>query len=170
MQQLDIPVLGMNRLRKFKYNTNVPKLELTAGKGIDWFDLTIRVSYGDQVVPIHELRKAILGRQDFILLADGSLGMLPKEWIQQYGLLMKMGQVKEGALKLPQVHWSLLEEVRQGMEVDVSGGVSGDLRQELELKKQKLLGIGEIKDLVLPAGIQAQLRDYQLAGYQWMCL
>jgi len=85
MQQLDIPVLGMNRLRKFKYNTNVPKLELTAGKGIDWFDLTIRVSYGDQVVPLHELRKAILGRQDFILLADGSLGMLPKEWIQQYG-------------------------------------------------------------------------------------
>jgi len=161
MMQLDIPVLGMNKLRKFKYNTNVPKLELTAGKGIDWFDLTIRVTYGDQVVPLHELRKAILGRQDFILLADGSLGMLPKEWIQQYGLLMKMGQMKEGTLKLPQVHWGLLEG---------NLSVEDGLRQELELKKQRLLGIGDVKERVLPAGIQARLRDYQQAGFFWMCL
>ncbi|MBN9385082.1 MAG: DEAD/DEAH box helicase [Chitinophagaceae bacterium] len=164
MQQLDIPVLGMNKLRKFKYNTNVPKLELTAGKSIDWFDLTIRVSYGDQVVPLHELRKAILGRQDFILLADGSLGMLPKEWIEQYSLLLKMGQVKEGVLKLAKAHWGLVEE-------NLSGGTVEDgLRQELELKKQRLLGIGEVKERAVPAGIQARLRDYQQAGFQWMCL
>jgi superfamily II DNA or RNA helicase len=166
MLQLDIPVLGMNKLRKFKYNTNVPKLEMMAGKGIDWFDLTIRVSYGDQVVPLHELRKAILGRQDFILLGDGSLGVLPKEWIQQYGLLMRMGQVKEGMLKLPEVHWSLLEEAGSVL----SGDASADLQKELELKKQRLLGIGEVKEREVPAGIQARLRDYQLGGFQWMCL
>ena len=166
MLQLDIPVLGMNKLRKFKYNTNVPRLELIAGKGIDWFDLTIRVSYGDQVVPLHELRKAILGRQDFILLGDGSLGMLPKEWIQQYGLLMKMGQMKDGQLKLPKVHWGLLEERLSG----VPGSAEDALRAELEVKKQRLLGIGEVKERALPAGIQAHLRDYQQAGFQWMCL
>jgi superfamily II DNA or RNA helicase len=168
MLQLDIPVLGMNKLRKFKYNTNVPKLELIAGKGIDWFDLTIRVSYGDQVVPLHELRKAILGRQDFILLGDGSLGMLPKEWIQQYGLLMKMGQMKDGLLKLPKVHWGLLEERLSAS--DPGGAAEDALRVELELKKQRLLGIGEVKDHAVPAGIQARLRDYQQAGFQWMCL
>lgn len=172
MQQLDIPVLGMNKLRKFKYNTNVPRLELIAGKGIDWFDLTIRVSYGDQVVPLHELRKAILGRQDFILLGDGSLGMLPKEWIQQYGMLMKMGQVRDGQLKLPKVHWGLLEERLSGdpAAVDGIGSIEDELRAELELKKQRLLGIGEAKDHAVPAAIQARLRDYQQAGFQWMCL
>src|SRR5579871_2938181 len=61
MQEMDIPVLGMNKLRKFKYNTSIPVFEVIAGRGIDWFDLTIRVSYGDQVVPLAELRKAILG-------------------------------------------------------------------------------------------------------------
>ena len=101
MQRMDVPVLGMSKLRKFKYNTNVPQFEIVAGRRkpteeassdrtdisdapesanfqtadtrrtIDWFDLTIRVSYGDLVVPLHELRKAILGRQDFILLSDG---------------------------------------------------------------------------------------------------
>jgi superfamily II DNA or RNA helicase len=168
MLQLDIPVLGMNKLRKFKYNTNVPKLELIAGKGIDWFDLTIRVSYGDQVVPLHELRKAILGRQDFILLADGSLGMLPKEWIQQYGTLMKMGQMKDGLLKLPKVHWGLLEEGLSG----TGGAVTAEdgLRAELERKKQRLLGIGEAREHAVPPGVTARLRDYQQAGFQWLCL
>jgi len=168
MQQMDMPVLGMNKLRKFKYNTNVPKLELTAGKGIDWFDLTITVTYGDQVVPLHDLRKAILGKQEFILLGDGSLGMLPKEWIQQYGMLMKMGQLKDGGLKLPQVHWGLLEE-------GLAGGTTPDamteeLLAELERKKQRLMGIGEVKQRGVPAGIQATLRDYQVAGFHWMCL
>ena len=111
MQELDIPVLGMNRLRKFKYNSHTPQFEITAGRGIDWFDLTIRVSYGEQVVPLQELRKAILGKQDYILLGDGSLGMLPKEWIEKYGLLIRMGQMKEGGLKLPNIHWTLLEGV-----------------------------------------------------------
>jgi superfamily II DNA or RNA helicase len=168
MLQLDIPVLGMNKLRKFKYNTNVPKLELIAGKGIDWFDLTIRVSYGDQVVPLPELRKAILGRQDFILLGDGSLGMLPKDWIQQYGMLMKMGQLKDGVLKLPKVHWGLLEERLSG--TDAAGAAEEGLRAELDRKKQRLLAIGEARHHMVPAGIQARLRDYQQAGFQWMCL
>jgi non-specific serine/threonine protein kinase len=166
MQQMDMPVLGMNKLRKFKYNTNVPKLEMTAGKGIDWFDLTITVTYGDQVVPLHALRKAILGKQDFILLGDGSLGMLPKEWIQQYGMLMKMGQMKDGGLKLPQVHWGLLEE---GLTAGADG-LTNELLEELEKKKQRLMGIEEVRERVVPLGIQATLRDYQVAGYQWMCL
>src|SRR5258708_37906157 len=96
MQEMDVPVLGMNQLRKFKYNTNVPSFEIEAGKGIDWFDLMIRVSYGELVVPLADLRKAILGRQEFILLSDGSLGMLPKEWLEKYSLLLRMGQMRGG--------------------------------------------------------------------------
>jgi len=166
MQELDIAVLGMNGLRKFKYNTNIPVLKIVAGKGIDWFDLSIEVSYAGQVVPLQDLRKAILGRQEYILLGDGSLGILPKDWIEKYSLLMKMGQVKEGGLKLPAVHWSLLEE--QGIGGSGDGGEA--LQKELQEKKERLRGIGEARTWPVPAGVQAQLRDYQMAGFQWLCL
>ncbi|HEX9510970.1 MAG TPA: DEAD/DEAH box helicase [Puia sp.] len=168
MQQLDIPVLGMNRLRKFKYNTYTPQFEIVAGKGIDWFDLTIRVSYGEQVVPLHELRKAILGKQDHILLGDGSLGMLPKEWIEKYGLLMRMGQMKEGELKLPAIHWTLLEELGASSSDGAAG--SGALQKELGEKKERLKTIATAKEWPVPLAVQARLRDYQLGGFQWMCL
>ena len=163
MQAMDIPVLGMNKLRKFKYNTHTPQFEVIAGKGMDWFDLTIRVSYGDLVVPLNELRKAILGKQDYILLADGSLGLLPKEWLDKYTLLLRIGQVKDGGLRLPAVHWSVLAE---------SGGGTVDeaLQQELEEKRQRWRNVGQAQTWPVPRGVQAQLRDYQQGGYQWLCL
>ena len=178
MQQMDVPVLGMNKLRKFKYNTNVPSFEIIAGRSIDWFDLTIRVTYGELVVPLHELRKAILGRQEFILLSDGSLGMLPKEWLDKYALLLKMGQPQEGGMRLPALHWGILAE---------AGGGEG-LQAELEEKKQRWAGLaggagasgGGSTDgdpagsgravWDVPVAVQAQLRDYQVAGFRWMCL
>ncbi|HVS96795.1 MAG TPA: DEAD/DEAH box helicase [Puia sp.] len=172
MQEMDIPVLGMNRLRKFKYNTNPPSLEIVAGRGIDWFDLTIRVSYGGLVVPLHELRKAILGKQDFILLPDGSLGILPKEWIDRYSLLLKMGQVHEGGVRLSAVHWGLMPD---------AGG--GTLQAELEEKRRRWEAFhpgpgGDARSggpqarpsWEVPAAVQATLRDYQVAGFRWMCL
>ena len=161
MQQLDIPVLGMNHLRKFKYNTHVPVFEIVAGRNIDWFDLTIRVSYGELVVPLSDLRKAILGRQDYILLSDGSLGLLPKEWLEKYTMLLKMGQVREGGVQLPAVHWTLLESVSTE---------DGALQQELETKRQRLREVATDRVWPLPEGVRAQLRDYQLGGFQWMCL
>ena len=163
MQEMDIPVLGMNKLRKFKYNTNIPQFEIIAGRSIDWFDLTIRVSYGDLVVPLNELRKAILGKQDYILLADGSLGLLPKEWVDKYTLLLRIGQAHEGGLRLANVHWSVLEE---------SGGAAGDvtLQQELEEKKRRWQEVDRDKTWPVPAAVQARLRDYQLGGFQWLCL
>jgi len=160
MQQMDIPVLGMNRLRKFKYNANVPVFEIVAGRGIDWFDLTIRVSYGDLVVPLRELRKAILGKQDFILLPDGSLGILPKEWIDRYSLLLKMGQMREDGMRLSAVHWGVMAEA----------GGSGTLQAEVEEKRRRWAGYDSEKSWPVPAAVQATLRDYQVAGFRWMCL
>ena len=173
MQDLDIPVLGMNGLRKFRYNTNIPVLKIVAGKGIDWFDLQIEVNYDGQVVPLQELRRAILGRQDYILLGDGSLGVLPRDWIEKYGLLLRMGQVKDGGLKLGAVHWHLLE----GQDLYAPDGTAPDgissgeaLRKELEEKRSRLRSIGESRTFPVPAAVQAQLRDYQRAGFEWMCL
>jgi len=167
MQQLDIPVLGMNKLRKFKYNMHVPVLAIEVGRSIDWFDLTVRVYYGELVVPLQELRKAILGRQDYILLSDGSLGILPKEWLEKYTMLLKMGQVREGGLRLPAVHWTLLDDVAAA---GVTIHDSDALRQELAQKRQRLKEVTTGKTWAVPAGVQARLRDYQLGGFQWMCL
>ncbi|MFT3826985.1 MAG: DEAD/DEAH box helicase [Chitinophagaceae bacterium] len=160
----DVPVYGMQDLKKFKYNKHKPVLKILPGNRIDWFDLTIEVSYGDLVVPLSDLRKAIINKQQYIMLSDGSMGMLPPEWIEKYSLLMQMSQVKDGQLRVSKYNWVVLDEVKEQL-------ADNNMQAELDAKKdlmQQVVGAGS--KYVLPTEVKASLRDYQQAGFQWLCM
>ncbi|MDQ6608261.1 MAG: hypothetical protein M3Y85_00350, partial [Bacteroidota bacterium] len=59
LQENDIVVKGVQDLKRFRYNTHPPKWEMKAGSGIDWFDLQIKISFGEQEVPLKGVRNAI---------------------------------------------------------------------------------------------------------------
>jgi non-specific serine/threonine protein kinase len=163
MQDAGISVFGMQHLKKFRYNPNKPIFEMKAGNGIDWFDLTIEVSYGDLLVPLQELRKAIMNKQNFILLSDGSLGVLPEEWINKYTLLMRMGRIKEGGLQLSKTNWTIIDQLQQQINDNA-------LLLQLQEKRNRLQAIDSAQTFLLPKKIKAVLRHYQQAGFQWLCL
>ncbi|TAG99937.1 MAG: DEAD/DEAH box helicase [Sphingobacteriales bacterium] len=161
LQNKNIPVYGLNDLKKFKYNTNKPVFEMKSSSGIDWFDLQIEVHYGEQTVGLAELKKAILAKQEFILLKDGTLGVLPEEWIKKYSPLLRMGQIKDDNLKVSKLHYTLLDELYNQLD-DTA------IQDELNEKKQNLHRLGDVKEIDLPKKLKATLRDYQIAGYQWI--
>lgn len=163
LRDAGIPVYGMQQLRKFKYNPHAPVIEISTGGRIDWFDITIQVSYGGLLVPLQELRKAIINKQQFILLQDGSLGMLPEEWINKYAILMRLGQVKDGVLLLPATNWTVVDQLQDQFN-DTA------LQARLEDRRARLKNIDTVATYPVPAAINATLRDYQQAGFQWMCL
>lgn len=165
LQQKEIPVYGINELKKFRYNANKPSISIRSGNGIDWFDITIEVSYGDLIVPMQELRKAIISNQEYILLSDGSMGALPQEWIEQYALLMHMAQVKDGQLRLSKFNWTIIDGLHQQLN-------DAALHAQIAEKKLKLEQINKASATAytLPANITATLRNYQQAGFQWLCL
>ena len=67
----NIPVHGMEELKHFRYSKHIPVIHIHFdGKGIDWFDLRIEISYGDQQVSLGDLQKAIINKQSFLLLKD----------------------------------------------------------------------------------------------------
>jgi len=158
----DVPVSGMQELKKFRYNTNKPKWEMKAGSGIDWFDLRIAVSFGDQVVPLKEVRKALLSKQNIVLLGDGTIGVLPEEWLQQYGLILKIGnEQKDGTLRLSKLHYTLIDELHSQISDE-------QVLQEINEKKHKLQNIENVKTVKISSRINAVLRPYQQGGFQWM--
>ena len=163
LQEMDIPLFGMNTLQRFKYNVNSPSLSFNTGSGTDWFDVQMEVNYGEQVLPLAALRKAILNKQQFVLLGDGTLGMLPQEWIDRFSLLLRMGTVKGDHLQVSKLHWTIIDQLHDNITAE-------DILQELALKKTKLKDIENIKKAALPKTIKATLRDYQKAGFQWMQL
>lgn len=157
----NIEIYGQKQLTKFKYNTNKPKLDIKGGSGIDWFDLKIKVSYGEQLVPLKALRQAILNKQDFVQLGDGTMGILPEEWLKKFRSLFQLGSIKnEDNLQVSKWHYTLIDELH--------GAISEqDILQELAIKKAQLSQIEHITDLKMPKNINAKLRPYQLAGFNW---
>jgi SNF2 family DNA or RNA helicase/uncharacterized Zn finger protein len=161
MKNQDIEVLGFNQLTKIKYNPNRAKINVRASSGIDWFDLEITIEFGDQSVSLKDVRKAVFNNQHYVKLGDGTLGMLPTEWLEKYASILKIGKLDGDKLRMSDRQFSLVEEMYQ--EID-----NHDVLRKLYDKKQRLRQFENIKDVALPKGIKAELRDYQKSGFNWL--
>lgn len=161
MKEQNITILGFKDLKKFKYNPNKAVFTIKTGSGIDWFDMQIEVQFGDQFVGIKEIQKAVLKKQNYVELKDGTLGMLPEEWLKKYENILKFGRVKGDDLQISKLHFSLIDEL--GKDID-----NFELEQELFEKKNKLLNFKEMAEIPLPKNIDAKLRDYQVEGFKWL--
>ena len=163
MREREVDLMGFEGLRNLRVNVHKPETTVQVSSGIDWFDATVELKFGDQTVSIIEVKKALAQRQNFVKLGDGSLGLLPEEWLKKYSLLLKMGETKGGKIRLKKYHFSVLDELLSEIDQDA-------LQEELESKKEKLEFIlsNDYSDIAPPDRLQATLRPYQLAGFQWL--
>src|SRR6201999_2446430 len=120
--------------KSLRINEHKPKTRVQVNSGLDWFDASVEIVYGDQAVTINEVKNALSQRQNFVKLGDGSIGLLPEEWLKKYSLLLKMGESKGNSIRLKKYHFSVLDEMLAEINED-------DLQQELEVKKEKLENI-----------------------------
>lgn len=161
MKQADIPVLGVNDLKKFRYNPNRAVVQIRAGSGIDWFDLSMTMQFGDQFASLSDIRKAIVNRQNYVQLSDGTLGLLPEDWLNKYGQVLKVGQVNGDDIRLSKLHFAIIDALSEQID-------NAAVLAEIAEKKHKLLNFKQIKDVQMPPNLNATLRDYQVEGYKWL--
>ena len=161
IKEKDIPVFGFQNLTNLKYNPHRPVMQMRSSSGIDWFDLQIEISFGDQMVSLSSVRKAILNKQHYVQLGDGTLGLLPEEWLQKYASVFRLGNVKEGHIELSKKHFSVIDTLYE--EID-----NVEILREVAEKKRKLLNFTEIPQVTLPKNVKATLRDYQMEGFKWL--
>ena len=163
MKEWNVELFGFEQLKNLRINTNKPRTRISVGSGIDWFETSVELVFGDQAVSINDVKRAIGQKQNFIRLGDGSVGLLPEEWLKKYALLIKMGEEHNGKLRLKKFHFSVLDEMLEDLDEDA-------MLDELEEKKERLAGIidNDFTDLAPPAELRASLRPYQLAGFQWL--
>ncbi len=163
MREWEVDLLGFEGLKQLRINTHKPETRVHVSSGIDWFDASVELAFGEQTVSIIDVKKALAQKQNFVKLGDGSFGLLPEEWLKKYALLIKMGETKGNKIRLKKFHFSVLDELLA--EVDEEA-----LQQELEDKKERLNDIlsNDYSNITPPQELKAELRPYQLAGFQWL--
>ena len=161
MKDMKVPVFGFEALKNFRFNTARPNTHIHVSSGLDWFDAKVEIEFGEQRVGISDIKKALAGKQSFVQLGDGTLGILPDEWLKKYSLLFKVGDGKSDRLRLSKYHMSVIDELYENRNEE-------EMSFELDEKYERLREFKNIPEIPAPAELQTVLRPYQLAGYQWL--
>jgi len=161
LEKEGIEIYGTNELKKFKYSPFQAKVSTHLKSGEDWFELDVQVVFGNYQIKIADLKKAIINKQQFIQLKNGTVGILPEEWLEKFQKYFRNAEVHENKLRISKLRFSVIDELFE--QIDDS-----DILKEISEKKRRLREINEIEKVKVPRGIKAQLRDYQKEGLQWL--
>ena len=161
MKEMKVPVYGFEALKNFRFNTARPNTHIHVSSGLDWFDAKVEIEFGEQRVGIDDIKKALVNKQSFVQLGDGTLGILPDEWLKRYSLLFKVGDDRSNRLRLSKYHMSVIDELYENRD-------ETELSFELDEKYERLKEFKNIPDIAPPEHLSPILRPYQTSGFQWL--
>jgi len=117
MKEFQVPVIGFEVLKNYRFNTAKPQTRIQISNGVDWFDAKVEIIFGDQKVSIEEIKRALNNKQQIVQLNDGTLGILPDEWLKKYSLLFRVGEGKTDQLRLSKYHLNALDPLTGSMKL-----------------------------------------------------
>ncbi|MFD2164117.1 DEAD/DEAH box helicase [Paradesertivirga mongoliensis] len=157
-----IKILGFNKLKENKLNPNPARISVRILSGIDWFNAEIDVRFGKKKASLKKIDKAIRNKSKYVALDDGTLGILPLEWIQKFGDYFSTGDLEDDSLKIPKSNFSVISQLFEEEMID------GQVKEELQFLNEKLADFRSIEEVTVPNELKAQLREYQKHGLNWL--
>lgn len=158
-----IQIIGFNTIRGNKLSQFKGKIQIEVLSGQNWFNATVQVKFGPKSVSLKKLEKAIRNRSQFIALDDGTLGILPEEWLEKFEAYFNAAEIIEDELiQIPKYKFNEIDQLfdKQDMDQQVSAEVS-------HLKNQ-LSTLATYPPVQLPEIFVGDLRPYQQQGLQWL--
>jgi len=162
MKHKGIAIFGANELKSFKYSLHKPMITMGVNSHTDWFDLEIEVTFGNEKVSLKEIRKALLRKSNYIQLSNGSLGILPKKWLDKFSTYFKVGEVGTHAVKISNYQFNIIDELHDELEN------TPQFLTALQKKKIRLQNLHTSIKVSPPKNVKATLRPYQKEGLNWL--
>jgi SNF2-related domain/Helicase conserved C-terminal domain/SWIM zinc finger len=136
-------------------------LSLEISSGVDWFDLEGGAQFGETKVALPRLLRAIKQGEQTVRLDDGTLGIIPEEWMKKYGLLAGLATGEGQHLRFTRPQAGLLDALLASEPALRADAVFEQVRQEL----RNFVGVGSAEP---PAEFTGRLRGYQREGLGWL--
>ncbi len=136
-------------------------LRLSVSSGIDWFDLEGSVDFGDETFRLPALLAAIRRGESSVVLSDGSHGMLPGEWLEKYGSLLRAGKIEEDSVRFRANQVALLDALLASQE-------TATWDETFARASAELRSFDRIEPAEAPDSFRGELRPYQRQGLGWL--
>lgn len=138
-----------------------PFLSIKISESKDWFDVNAIVMFGDIEIPFASLRHNIIHNKREYTLPNGQVVIIPEQWFAQLRDLFSLTDATTDSknIQLKKYHIGILQQLQEGNIAEVV----------MNRKLQQLLTMENIEETELPKQLNATLRPYQKAGFDWMC-
>ena len=146
-------------------------LRMALSSGVDWFDVDGAVDFGGTTARLPRVLDALRRDQRFVVLDDGSFGVLPEAWLAQHGLIvLRLGVSHEGRVRFARSQAPLLAELTSGEPGDQGDQGDRGLRFDRTFAEVRaaLAGGSTVAPADPPPGFLGELRGYQRAGLGWL--
>ena len=137
------------------------ELQMKVRSHIDWFELHGDVDFSGQRVRFPELLAALARGESAIRLDDGSLGLLPDEWANQYAMINQLGVVEDEHVRFAPAQVALLDAL-------LASKSTVDVDEKFEEIRNRLESFDGISEASQPDDFQGALRTYQREGLGWL--
>lgn len=158
----NITILGFNELNKNNINSNKAKITVEIISGIDWYNAKLKVNFGEHHASLKQIHRSIRNKSKFVLLDDGSHGIIPDEWLAKIVQYFRIGEMNQDFITIPKINFSEVEELF-GKEL-----LSKEVQHEIELLKKEFAADFQVPHIEVPKGMNTKLRNYQHEGLNWM--
>jgi SNF2 family DNA or RNA helicase len=158
-----ITVLGFNELEGNKLNPDKVNITIRVLSGINWFNTDINVRFGKKKATLKQVHKAVRNKNKYVQLDDGTLGILPLEWIEKFTKYFNSGEIVDTeTLRISKTNYLTVEEL---FDQDV---LANEVKLELKTYREKLADFEQVIEVEVPAGLMTNLRPYQQQGLNWL--
>lgn len=138
-------------------------VHLSVASGIDWFDLTGTVSYAGEQVPLTRILEALRHGSRTIELGDGSTGLLPERWLEQYAAITATGTIEDDRIRFSRAQGALVDALLAAREAEAEIHVDATFAQV----RRELASFSHITPLDPAPSFRGTLRPYQREGLGW---
>lgn len=143
----------------------VVRLSVTESEVGDWFDLDVDVRVGEEKVPLSDLIGALTAGDDHLMLDSGTWFPLDSPELAELRSLIEEARLlvdTDGdTFRLRPEHAGLWEELEQL-------GVVTEQAESWRRSVSALLDPESLPPIDPPAGLHADLRNYQATGFHWL--
>jgi superfamily II DNA or RNA helicase len=136
-------------------------VSMHVSSGIDWFELTARVDYDDTHASLPALLAAARRGDGFVTLDDGSIGLLPEDWLRKHQLLARLGTTEEDRLRFKPSQAALLDALLAAQPNVTCDDLFTRTRRELQ-------SFSGVEPADPPSSFAGTLRPYQRDGLGWL--
>jgi SNF2 family DNA or RNA helicase len=134
---------------------------MQVNSGVDWFGIDGAAEFGESRVGLPRLLRAIKQGEQTVRLDDGSLGIIPEEWMKKYGMLAGLGNFEDNGVRFTRSQAGLLDAL-------LASEPAVSLDAVFERVRRELRDFSGVAAAAPGDEFHGELRHYQLEGLGWL--